>query len=136
MMRAAPASAAPLIADRPTPPQPITATVSPGSTLAVWNTAPTPVITPQPISAARSSGMSSRIFTTAFSCTSICSANDGEVGELVHRLAAVAGEAPGARPAAASRLVLVAERGCPVRQCSQWPQNTDRQVMTWSPGLT
>ena len=76
MMRPAPAIAAPLIADRPMPPQPITATVSPGSTLAVLNTAPTPVITPQPISAARSSGMSSRIFTTAFSCTSICSAKD------------------------------------------------------------
>ena len=74
-MRAAPASAAPLIAESPMPPQPITATVSPGSTFAVRNTAPTPVMTPQPISAARSSGMSSRIFTTAFSCTSICSAN-------------------------------------------------------------
>ena len=33
-------------------------------------------MTPQPISAARSSGMSLRILTMAFSCTSICSAND------------------------------------------------------------
>ena len=24
----------------------------------------------------------------------------------------------------------------PLRQNSQWPQNTDRQEMTWSPGLT
>ena len=24
----------------------------------------------------------------------------------------------------------------PVTQCSQWPQNTDKQVITWSPGLT
>ena len=26
--------------------------------------------------------------------------------------------------------------GRPVVQYSQWPQNTERQVMTWSPGLT
>ena len=74
MMRPAPASAAPLTQASPTPPQPITATLVPGSTLAVWNTAPTPVSTPQPISAARSSGMSGRIFASACSCTSICSA--------------------------------------------------------------
>jgi hypothetical protein len=40
MMRPAPAIAAPLIADSPMPPQPITATVSPGDTLAVCTTAP------------------------------------------------------------------------------------------------
>ena len=51
MMRDAPAIAAPFTADRPMPPQPITATVAPGSTFAAWNTAPTPVITPQPTSA-------------------------------------------------------------------------------------
>ena len=65
---------APWIAARPTPPQPNTATVEPGSMRAVLSTAPTPVVTPQPISAARSSGMSSRIFTSAFSWTSIFSA--------------------------------------------------------------
>ena len=74
MIRPAPAMAAPLTADRPTPPQPMMATSMPGSTLAVWKTAPTPVITPQPMSAARSSGMSSRTFTSACSCTSIISA--------------------------------------------------------------
>ena len=52
MIRSAPASAAPFTADSPTPPQPITATVEPGSTFAALNTAPTPVITPQPTSAA------------------------------------------------------------------------------------
>ncbi|MNN30825.1 hypothetical protein D3C81_1444850 [compost metagenome] len=75
MIRPAPASAAPLMAARPMPPHPITATVSPGRTLAVLNTAPVPVVTAQPSSAARSSGMSRRIATQAFSCTSICSAN-------------------------------------------------------------
>ena len=56
MIRPAPAIAAPLIADNPTPPQPITATVPPTSTLAVWITAPNPVVTPQPINAARFEG--------------------------------------------------------------------------------
>ncbi len=66
MIRSAPASAAPFTADSPMPPQPITTTVAPGSTFAAWNTAPTPVITPQPTNAPqRSSGMSSRIFTMA-----------------------------------------------------------------------
>jgi hypothetical protein len=37
---AGPAIAAPLIAAMPTPPQPITATVSPAVTLAVFTTAP------------------------------------------------------------------------------------------------
>ena len=38
--RAAPASTAALIADSPMPPAPNTATVDPGSTFAVWTTAP------------------------------------------------------------------------------------------------
>ncbi|MCY1546703.1 hypothetical protein D9M68_827160 [compost metagenome] len=74
MIRPAPASAAPLMVDKPIPPQPSTATVSPGRTLAVLNTAPVPVVTAQPSSAARSSGISRRIATSACSCTSICSA--------------------------------------------------------------
>ena len=45
-----------------------------GSVRAVLITAPTPVITPQPTSVARSSGISRSIFTSAFSCTSSCSA--------------------------------------------------------------
>src|SRR5258706_287958 len=63
-MRWAPAIARPWIAFSPTPPQPNTATVEPGSTLAVLNTAPTPVVTAQPTSAARSSGIFGSIFTT------------------------------------------------------------------------
>ena len=74
MMRPAPTIAAAWIALSPMPPQPITATVSPGRTCAVLITAPTPVVTPQPMSAALSSGMSGRIFTSMCSCTSSCSA--------------------------------------------------------------
>jgi hypothetical protein len=50
-----------------------------GPTLAVLKIAPAPVMTPQPISAGRSSGISCRIFTKAFSCTSIRSAKDDEL---------------------------------------------------------
>ncbi len=74
MIIRAPAMRAPCTAARPTPPAPKTATVEPASMRAVFSTAPTPVVTPQPIRAARSSGMLSSIFTSAFSCTSICSA--------------------------------------------------------------
>ena len=76
MIRPAPAMAAPLMQDSPIPPQPITTTVLPTSTLAVLCTAPTPVVTAQPIKAALSSGMSLRIFTRACSWARICSAND------------------------------------------------------------
>ncbi len=48
MIGLAPTSAAPAIAASPTPPQPMTATVSSRSTLPVLIAAPMPAITPQP----------------------------------------------------------------------------------------
>ena len=74
MIMRAPATSEPCTAARPTPPTPKTATVEPGCTFAVFTAAPNPVVTPHPMSAAASSGMSFRIATTAFSCTSIFSA--------------------------------------------------------------
>ena len=59
-MRDAPAMRAPWMTDWPTPPQPMTATVEPGWTFAVLSAAPTPVVTPQPMSASCSSGGRSR----------------------------------------------------------------------------
>src|SRR3954467_9753679 len=53
---AAPAARAACTTDRPTPPQPITTTLSPARTPAVFRTAPTPVLTPQLISAPTSKG--------------------------------------------------------------------------------
>ena len=50
-------------------------TDDPGVTLAVFNAAPAPVITPQPISEAISNGMSGSIFTTACLGRSVFSAN-------------------------------------------------------------
>ena len=55
-MRPAPASTAPIRPLRPTPPRPTMATELPGSILPVFTTAPTPVTTAQPNSAATSSG--------------------------------------------------------------------------------
>ena len=51
-IRPAPARAAPMTHDRPTPPRPMTATLAPAGTAAVLTTAPTPVETQQPMSAA------------------------------------------------------------------------------------
>ena len=47
---------APIIADRPIPPNPKIATVSPSCTFAVLSTAPIPVVTPQPSRQTSSSG--------------------------------------------------------------------------------
>jgi hypothetical protein len=58
----------------PTPPQPMTTTEEPGSTLAVWMAAPTPVVTPQPISAPISNGTSSGSFTAQPAATTLSSA--------------------------------------------------------------
>ena len=128
MMRDAPAIAAPFTADSPMPPQPITATVAPGSTFAAWNTAPTPVITPQPTSAQRSSGTSSRTFTTACSCTSMYSAK-------AERLNAWFSTSPfqvsrRAAPGSSFTSVFSQRFGWPVMHCGHSPQNTDRQVIT------
>ncbi len=60
-MTEAPAMRQPWMTLMPTPPQPITTQVEPGVTLAVLMAAPTPVVTPQPMSEAMSKGTSSSI---------------------------------------------------------------------------
>src|ERR671937_2406851 len=72
----APAATAPSTADSPTPPQPNTATRSPGRTPAVRHTAPTPVVTAQPTIPAIANGTSSAIGTQQRSGTTAASAND------------------------------------------------------------
>src|ERR1700743_25781 len=92
-------------------------------------------MTPQPIKAASSSGISFLILTMAFSCTSICSAKDDRLRNwfsfsfLPHDRRF---EAPGI----IFTVVSVHSTGRPVVQLSQVPQNTERHVTTWSPGLT
>ena len=70
----APASRQPWMTLRPTPPQPITTTRSPGWTWAVRIAAPTPVVTPQPTRAAISKGTSSGIGTTALARSTVACA--------------------------------------------------------------
>ena len=53
------------------PPRPVTSTVAPGSTCAVFTTAPTPVWTAQPITQAISSGVSGSSRTTPVSLTTV-----------------------------------------------------------------
>ena len=69
MILAAPASTAPITHESPTPPSPRTATVDPAGTSAVFTTAPTPVETQHPMSAATSGGTPSGIGTTAVAGT-------------------------------------------------------------------
>ena len=92
-MRAAPASRAPWITARPTPPQPMTATDEPSCTGVAQSAAPAPVEKPQAIRHACSAGSSSGIFTAHASCTITRSANvpqrstriqHGAVGGAVH----------------------------------------------------
>ena len=132
--RAAPAIAAPWMQLSPMPPPPITATVEPGSTLAVLNTAPSPVVTPQPMSAARSSGMSLSIFTSACSCTSICSAKLDRSKNWCTGVPSWCRRGGCRRAHAAVSDLFEHSDRWPVRQCSQLPQYTDRHVITWSPG--
>ena len=72
-MREALAMTAPMIADRPMPPRPNTATVAPASTLAVLSTAPMPVVTPQPSRQTFSSGASFWILATEISGSTVYS---------------------------------------------------------------
>ena len=60
--------------ERPTPPRPNTTTDDPASTRAVLTTAPTPVETQQPMSAATSAGMPSGMGTAAVAGTTWASA--------------------------------------------------------------
>jgi hypothetical protein len=69
-------AAAASTAESPTPPQPITATRSPGRTPAVRQTAPTPVVTAQPTSPATSKGTSRGIGMHERSGSTVASAND------------------------------------------------------------
>ena len=74
MMVVALARAAPMMTLMPTPPQPTTATLLPGVTLALLTTAPTPVGTQQPMSAAWGMGVGISMGTQPISGTTAYSA--------------------------------------------------------------
>ena len=58
---------------RPMPPRPKTAAVEPGRTFAVFNTAPMPVVIPQPSRQTLSSGAAGLIFAKAISGSTVYS---------------------------------------------------------------
>ena len=133
MTAPAPAIFAALIVARPTPPQPTTATVSPGVSLIALKIVPAPVVTAQPSSAARSSGMSLSMATQACSWINICSAKAERLSIWL-----TVSTSP-SLPARVRRGALSAERRVspprhsamrPVTQNSQCPQNALRQETT------
>src|SRR4029453_5503553 len=75
MICAAPASTPPCTQLSPMPPTPNTAIEDPASTRARFSTAPTPVMIPQPMSAARSKGTRGSTGMALCSRTSVSSAN-------------------------------------------------------------
>ena len=75
MMRLQLAIRAPWITARPIAPSPNTATVEPSSTLAVLNTAPIPVVMPQPSRQTLSSGASLLTLASDTSGTTVYSEN-------------------------------------------------------------
>ncbi len=75
----APATAAAWTMFRPTPPQPTTATESPGRTRAVFSTAPKAVMTAQPMSAISLSGRDGSMGIAVCAGTTVRSPNDDVV---------------------------------------------------------
>ena len=75
MIRPALAITAPCTTDNPMPPSPKTATEEPGRTLAVFSTAPMPVVMPQPSRQTLSSGARALTFATAISGSTVYSEN-------------------------------------------------------------
>ncbi len=118
MIFLAPTRAAPAIAASPTPPQPITATVSSRVTAPVLIAAPMPAITPQPSSPATAGSAAESTLVHCPSCTRVLSANApmpkrrgqlGAVGQR-HLLGGVEGVEAQMRAAALAGAALPAHR--------------------------
>ncbi len=130
MIRAAPASREPMTAALPTPPQPMTATVSPRETLPVLTAAPRPAITPQPSSPAAAGEAAGSTLVHCPAATRVFSANAPmpRAGES---------SVPSSSVIRCSALwVLKQYWGRPRRQARHWPQTARQLRMTKSPGAT
>ena len=128
----APARRAPWITDSPTPPQPMTATVEPGSTRAVCQTAPIPVDRAQPTRAARSRGAAASMGTTWRSGTRVSSAKVAVPSPRISL--APSTEAYG--PPSDSAIPVVHSMGCPARHQKQTRHGGIHVSTTWSPTAT
>ena len=130
MIVCAPASRAPRIAASPTPPQPITATLSPRLTPPVLRAAPRPAITPQPSRPATAGLMAGSTLVHWPAATSVLSANAPmpRAGDST---------VPSARVIFWTALyVLKQYHGRPRRQARQCPQTARQLRITKSPGAT
>ena len=125
----APAIFAPCMADRPIPPRPITATVAPGHTFAVWIAAPTPVDTPHPSKHARSSGMPSGSRIACAACTTV------RVARVPHARTPASGAPSRARRSLGAWTHAWEQRlGAPRTHDRQVPHGTAHDSTTRSPG--
>jgi hypothetical protein len=131
MIFAAPAMTPPCTQLRPMPPTPNTAIVAPVSTLARLTTAPKPVMTPQPISAARSNGTRGSIEIAPCSRTTVYSANTEALANWKAGLpATVKGRASFGLGA------FLHSVGWPASHLLQRPQWASVDTITVSPSLT
>ena len=112
------------------PPTPNTAALSPCCTRARLKTAPTPVTTPQPMSAADSSGTRRSIGTTWIAFTTVRSANT-EAAAKFH-----AGAPSSVNGWLMLPRLLRHHVGWPVLQGPHMPQLASVVTTTWSPGFT
>ncbi len=130
MIFAAPASREPVMAASPTPPQPITATVSPRPTLPVLIAAPMPAMTPQPSSPATCGATLVSTLVHCPAATRVFSANapmPSAVESSVPSLSFIF---------CVALWVLKQYQGRPRRQARQFPQTARQLRMTKSPGAT
>ena len=104
--------------------------MSPGRTLARFNTAPTPVSTPQPIRQAEVSGTSLGMRTACTSLTTVTSEKTDEAAKFE------AGSPLKVKGVVMLPSELLHHDGCPVLQARQTPQLASVAMTTWSPGLT
>jgi hypothetical protein len=137
MIRPAPATIAPSRHDRPTPPSPTTATVSPAFTSAVFTAAPTPVTTAQPNSAASCIGTSAGIFCTELRGTTAYSAkHDSPELCAIDCPLRLRRRPPVARsPFWRAALKVVHRFGRCEMHWRQWPQLGAKMKTTLSPAL-
>ena len=128
MMGSAPDRRAPGWQFTPTPPQPSTATLLKGATLARLTTAPNPVVTPQASRQASSSGKVSGTFTSCVRLTSDVVGEPGHPGFVDDAVAALVGE----HPPTVERLLALAEVRAPAGAVEALPavlQQTDHHAV-------
>ena len=118
------------MAPSPTPPQPITATLSPRVTPPVLMAAPRPAITPQPSSPAVAAGMAGLTLVHCPAATSVFSAN-----------APMPSAGDSTVPSSSvifwvALWVLKQYQGRPRLQARHWPHTARQFRMTKSPGAT